>query len=469
MLMGSLLSAFTILISLLTNNAHAQALKPPIKCIAQADLKKVAASFPQLQKFVTNKAQYCESDMDPQWLKIANSLVILYTMKTNEPTVDPSDALTLAAVTEKDWWSYVTTRANKFSIETNCQQNVVAYVQPFFGAGTVHICQLFFDVSVYAQASTLMHEVRHFEGFGHVTCSQGFESGVAGGCDKAITDKGSYAVTVQTLVGMARSTSTDPAEVDGLESEAVYSAFNKFNQVPQVKMTASLILSNTTNEVYRWTLNKGIELLGTLSEPARIFQGYKSLTLYPTNTNSDAYRKDVDLVTDIANPGLYAKTYNAESPAERAKYKGISYMGAGGILKGNSLFTLCKAGSTALNETNLDSQGQFTSLINISKDPSDLIVDSMLVADNGEIFSYSCDSAGGDNLKIDKTNLTIPSGSSKIVSSFGINGQQLAVLDNGTISEITIVNNVLNIQPVAMPLSNKNWVSATPFSKAEVF
>lgn len=462
---GILLRVIVLFSLLFSTNTFAQV----DECIQHTDLKEISQNFSQFKKFVKNKSEYCEQDLGAKWLKIGQSLVVLKNITPDEPAIDSEDAFTYKAISEKDWWSYFTKRAHTFAVETNCPQNVVAYVQPFWGQGVVHLCDLFFDFSASSQASTMMHEVRHFDGHSHVTCTRGNEKGLQGACDGKITGQGSYAISVQTLVGLARSTMTTKDDVPLLESEAVYMAFNKFNIVPQVKLSASIILSNSIGEVYRWVIGKGADLVGTLKNPGLALNSASNLTIYPTDASQDAYRMNNTLTTKVENPGLYAKHYNAETVSEREKYKSISYFGTGGLLKGNTLITLCDRKGANLGVRNLDNIGSFNRIITISDDQNDVERKSYLVSENGDLFAYTCQSNSSKTLNFKNSGLKVSAGSENLLEAFSVSGQDYALMDDGVLLEMSVQGNKITTLPLTMPIANSDWLSATPISKPEVF
>lgn len=465
--MGAILKNFlTLSILLIATTAAAKKAEPA--CISHADLEGMAKNFDQFQKFLGKKDQYCKEDLGEQWITIANSLVVLKDIHQNTPTYESDDALTYQAITEKDWWSYFIKRANHFTIQTKCQQYVVAYVMPFFGAGDINLCPMFFDQDVTSQASVMMHEVRHFDGFPHVSCSQGNEKGMSGACDDAITTKGSYAISVQTLVGMARSKDIATESKPVVEAEAVYMAFNKFNKVPEVRLNQSIILSSDQGEVFNWSLDAGVTEIGKLPEPSIVLNSAGKLTIYPLDTNSEAYRKDNKLFVEMDNPGLYAKHYNAETPEERAKYKAISYFPTGGLLKENSLLTLC---GSDLSANNLDDKGEFSTIISMSMDPKDQKRESLLLATTGELYRFECSSpeTQSDEVRFEKTEMVFNGDANQIADSFGLAGQQYAVMKDGSLTMVEFNGNNLQISPMSLPSVKRNWVSATPMSTAEVF
>jgi hypothetical protein len=438
-------------------------------CISDNDLKDISVDFLQFETFLTEKAEYCESDLGTQWYKIAQSLVTLKNSSPDEPTIDADDAFTYQAISEKDWWAYFTKRASKFIIHSNCREGVIAYVQPFFGAGTINLCEPFFDMPISSQASVMMHEVRHFDGHRHVTCTQGNENGSGGACDQKITGQGSYAISVQTLVGLARSKDTLAEEKPLVEAEATYMAFNKFNVVPEVKINHSMLLSNKAGEVYSWVIGKSADLVKTLSSPAVLNGSGRHLTIYPSDTNLDAYRMDNGLTATVDNPGLYAKHYNEQSVQERAKYKSISYNGTGGLLKENSLTTLCNQTSLELGNKKLDSVANMKRILTISNDSKSIEQESYLLSENGDLYPYECKSTrttavtvGNSKMKLDSTLLDVK-------QTLSLGKDHFGVKEDGTLVKMSYENNTFSEEPMTMPIENSDWLSATPISKPQVF
>jgi hypothetical protein len=87
----------------------------------------------------------------------------------------------------------------------NCVDGTIAFVLPQFPDSTVYICPDFYDgdYNLLDRISVLLHEVRHFSGYDHVKCTRGPFLGDEAGCDEALSEKGSYAVSVESLTKMA--------------------------------------------------------------------------------------------------------------------------------------------------------------------------------------------------------------------------------------------------------------------------
>lgn len=439
-------------------------------CVLHQDLVEIAEEFDQFELTGPEKAAYCEEDLGPEGVAIAKSLVVLKNITPNEPAIIDDDAFTYKAISEKNWWAYFTNRAERFAVIPDCPEGVAAFVRPFFGNGTINLCSLFFEMNVSSQASVMMHEVRHFDGHAHVTCSQGMEEGNQGACDDNIRNKGSYAISVQTLVGMARAENVNVGDKSLLEAEAIYMAFNKFNEVPRLRLNKSIILSNQAGEVFQWQLKEDkMEAVGQLTEPSMVLRSGGSLTVYPLDPQTDAYRQDVALETDIENPGLYAKHYNSEAPLERAKYQSISYFGAGGLLKDNTLINLCDTKELTLGTTDLNPYGNVQTLMSLSKDAADQFRESYILNDKGELYRYECVENDSQEVAIEESPFRVINGAEKVVRSFGLEGVQYFLLDTGELSAAQFQGNNLVLQDISMPMTNKGWVSATPYSLPEVF
>ncbi len=461
------LISISVLISLSSQWAWSQ----ESQCIQKDDLTQISENFVQFQSFIGEAQEYCAEELTEDWLKVLQSLVALKNSKALEPDFDPADALTLKAVSENDWWAYFVNRASTITIPASCPEGAAAYVMPMFMPGTIFLCRPFFEASKFSQASIMMHEVRHFDGHSHVTCTRGLDKGSRGACDPDILNKGSYAISVQTLVALARSPEIESADKLLLESEALFTAFNRFNTAPQVRMRDMMVLASDQGEVFEWELKKAeMRSIATLKEPAVVLNSYDNLTIYPLDPTVNAYRTDRMAINPIESIGLFANSYNAEAITEKEKYTSISYLGVGGLLKENSLITLC-GNSTELLNQDLTEQGLFRSIISLSLDSSDLDRVSALVSDDGGIYSYQCDPTNDQKVILtQEAGIALSSElAQNLVESFGLGGSQYGVLNDGRLVELTLNNQVFESTDVVLPIENQKWVSATPMSLPELF
>lgn len=451
-------------------SALAQETKP---CISAKDIEDVGKNFKQVADLIKpGQVQYCESDLGAQWYQLTNSLVTLKNMKPNEPLESIDDAFTYKAINESNWWTYFTARANSFDIRDKCQDGVVAFVMPMFGAGEVNLCPLFFEQNITSQASVMMHEVRHFDGFSHVTCTHGSDAGSAGACDTDILDKGSYAITAQTLVAMARSNETTADEKPMVEAEAIFTMFNRFNVVPKTRVERAVILSNTSGEVYKWNIEgDSLELLATLPQAARVYAGFaNNMTIFPVDTTVDAYRLNSTFKTNIPGIGLFANTYNALTPDVRGQYQSITYNGAAGLLKNNVIETTC--GASAMTSLDLSATGDFKRILTLSTDNVDSGFQSYLLNANGEMYSYKCQAGSADTagtIEVQKSELAVEASLLSAKDMMGLGGKIFVLTGDGQLAEVRNVNNQIVNAATKLPFKNQNWVSISSISQAEVF
>lgn len=463
-----LLLSFTITIQLLSFAATAQL--SGSECVSRDDLTEISQNFEQFAIYIKEgQSSYCESDVGAQWIKVLNSLVLLKKLQPAEVEFNEADAFTYKAIEESNWWAYFIARAKNLQIPEQCRPGVGAFVFPFFMDSTIYLCPPFFESSVTSQASILMHEVRHFDGHSHVSCTRGLDTGSSGACDMDILNKGSYAISVQTLVGMSRIPELEPAAKNLLEAEAIYTAFNRFNAIPKVKINEAIILSNTQGEVYRWNMGdeSSYEKIGDLNEPARIYNSYNNLTIYPLDPTVDAYRMDKDLNVKVPSIGLFAVYYNKETVDQRALYTNVTYLGDGGLLKENQLITFCNNESESVLD--LADYGNMKRIIAISKDEVDSEYVSLLVSETGELYQFNCAQRGTADLTVTPYGLSLAPEVASLQEAFGLGGKMYGVLASGQMTQLEVDGDKLLASSTAFPFENKNWVSATPLSRPEIF
>ncbi len=363
-------------------------------CLQTSDIKAIQGHFTQFKKYTTSgKSEVCKDDLGEKWFEIVRSTLAMQRLSvTDQLQRDQDDDLTLRPITEKDWWSYFTNRANSFVVEPSyCKtnENIVAYVQPWGGRDRINLCPRFFTMDTPSQIEVLMHEVRHFDGHSHVTCTQGNENGSSGACDQRITSGGSYAVSVQTNVELSFVDQLSYADRVLAESDAVYSINNKFNSLPTTKSTDFIYAANADGEI--WRMPKGneakAELVTTLKDAANIYGNGSQFTVFPVDTNVDAYRTSRTFTTRASAIGAYANMYNASSAAERTEYGAINYYGVGAIVKNNELHTFCGEQASTLSAKSFD-QGVIQTLATLKDDKGE---DHMyILSSTGDLYDFKC-------------------------------------------------------------------------------
>ena len=209
--------------------------------------------------------------------------------------------------------------------------------------------------------------------------------------------------------------------------------------------------------------------LAKLEHPAVVKMSYSNLTIYPLNTQEDAYRKDREIKANVDSIGLFAEFYNADSATEREKYKSFSYLGQGGMLKDNNLISLCPNDESELTNQNLDEHGQFSMLMSESLDPVDADREAALLDIEGRIVSYECGSDNKSLVLSDTGRSVSPLLTESLVGSFGLGGAQYGLLNNGRLVRLVLQNNTYRDVAVDLPVEDQLWVSATPMSLPELF
>jgi len=70
--------------------------------------------------------------------------------------------------------------------------------------GIIHICPNYYgdSIGIPERVSIVLHETRHFQGFDHVKCESFSLLKGTVNCDNSITDKGAFAVTMESLADM---------------------------------------------------------------------------------------------------------------------------------------------------------------------------------------------------------------------------------------------------------------------------
>lgn len=221
-----------------------------------------------------------------------------------------------------DFWTYFENRASHINYVTNatdCSDTILAYVNASRNDGNVYICpSLVKDTySLYERVSTLMHEVRHFDNHPHVHCTRGPKKHSSSrGCDEKIQDKGSYAVTVESLIktaNLAKGLST--ATQSFIKISALEKIDSSFNLTPIPNGYTAIYLANK-DKAY---LYDGKKLIPAPLVPSngKVLSRHSSLLFFPSDL-SDAYT--VDLLTSkfekLEVSGKASVAYN-QTPKEK--------------------------------------------------------------------------------------------------------------------------------------------------------
>lgn len=219
-----------------------------------------------------------------------------------------------------DFWGYFSQRANTVHDEDSCQDGVVAFVYGMEKDGIVHICPLFYDphLSKFERAETLLHEVRHFEGYTHVTCTRGPREGMEGACDESVEEKGSYAVTVESLAKMSlldqNATSVEKAMT---KSTAIVLANQVFNEPIRPRDLKAIYLADQNGHQAYMYSDAGVLPISAITD-GQVISRDQALAVFPKD-HSDAYTADVfePNLSPLPALGTFSETYNSTPQAQR--------------------------------------------------------------------------------------------------------------------------------------------------------
>lgn len=435
------------------------------KCLKVSDVQDIQDHFQQFQKYTTSgKGEICRDEVGEKWYEVVRTTLAMQRLNvTNAVQRDVNDDMTRKPLPNKNWWAYFTQRADSFVIEPsycNTNANIVAYVNPWF-KGRVNLCPQFFKMDPASQISTLMHEVRHFEGYSHVTCTQGNEMGSAGACDDKISTGGSYAVSAQADVELSFVKQLSEANRILSESSAIYTVNNKFNVLPIVKDTNYIYASNKDGEIWRMAegnLSKP-QLVTKLKDASYIYGNGSQFTVYPVDATVDAYRISKSYKQRAKSIGAYANMYNADNTADRKSYGAISYYGVGAIVKDNQLHTFCGTQATSLSAKSFDNgQVQALPVLKDAKDKDHMYI----LSTSGDMFDFTCNDKTGE-LSITSVASKLPADAS---TAFSFNTKTAYVVT--TSGALKTYN--MDTQSYENDLStDSNWLNATSLSLYKVF
>lgn len=122
---------------------------------------------------------------------------------------------------------YFRQRVQTIHFEHSCDEFTVAFVS---GSPVMHVCPYAANLTALGNADTLLHEARHLDParYRHVDCTDGRSRS----CDPSYAYRGSYAVSAEFNVKVARTESLSPAMRQEARSEAIFFFLNTFNEMP---------------------------------------------------------------------------------------------------------------------------------------------------------------------------------------------------------------------------------------------
>ncbi len=306
----------SIILSTVGGVAHAAG----TDCVPQAEMQAIAQHFTQF-RHLANKSEYCYDGSNESGL-IAGIMFMRKTAFAASMPNSPDDLFSGAF--KADWYQYFIGRITDFQIPANCPKGVGAYVYMF--GNTMYVCPMLLSDNFTAldRASVFMHEARHIDGFPHTTCTRGPRAGLQGACDNRMSDRGSYAVSVETYAQLAAyATDLHPALKAYSRSAAVIYADEAFESPVRIDRQQQFLLMTTQGEFHLLNLVNGVQTqkLGRAPALGKLVMRAQHMILYPDDKALPAkyvFARDEGDIQQAA--GDIAVEYNGLSPAGRAEW-----------------------------------------------------------------------------------------------------------------------------------------------------
>lgn len=349
----------SLLALLLSGAAHAGTPPPgppPNACLDMGAVRDVEEHF-SLPEF-EDKKPFDHCDATTPKYALLQSLTLIKTMQFDARA--PLAAPLNSGILPTDFWGYFSSRANQIvnepATDRACSQGFMAYVFGGRADGIVHLCPVFYTPiqNVYDRASTMLHEVRHFAGFSHVTCTRGPSRGRAVSCDTNIALKGSYAVTVESITKMALlAKDLSPATRFMLKTTAISWIDSSFNEAVLPKGFTSIYLIGTDGKGYFFdgkTLRSG-----PYFDHARVVSRLSSLSIFPDD-RSDVFTFDYfsNTFDHLAPIGSMALSYNQIPQAQRPTFVDVINTGRLGGFVSDQKVSAILTPSTTFTDVILD-------------------------------------------------------------------------------------------------------------------
>jgi len=305
---------FICVLSVLSLKAFATT---PSTCL---DQKEVAAITPLLKLTVSGPADVCASDS--HYYKVLDALILLKNLQLSAVQLPPPLD---QHIVDQPYFDYFVSKTQELrdlpDDDAACTAGFYAYATTDEdGTRYIGLCSVFYDFSAVRDLPLLLHERRHFDGFPHVTCSGGQFIGMEGGCDEEITDKGAYAVSVETGLKIAFAKNISASESFLLKADALSLGEARFNQsFSQLGMQAIYLVSQDHKHAYFVQENGTIETAAPYAGQAlsRTF----SLVIIPDD-QSDIFSADMFNGTNQPMPSIggLAAQYNSTPQDQRPHF-----------------------------------------------------------------------------------------------------------------------------------------------------
>jgi hypothetical protein len=288
------------------------------------DAKTVSAIKQELRIELNDpKGNACARDS--KTYKLMETLVFLKNIRFNKAA--KIDAKMNQGLLAKGFWTYLKEQNLQAIRESNdpiCTQNkIYGYVDQSKNPHTISLCSHFFEKSVSTpdRAQLLLHESRHFSGHPHVTCVAGPWKGVEGGCDNSIQEKGSYAVSAESMarVGILAKNLSKAAKTNAKLLSLGY-AQNRFNKPVYINGARAVYLTSEAQEKAYIFDGKSF-YPAPYVEDATVISRQSDVHVFPKDRDKDAYVLQLysnETKADVkASKNALTLQYNSLHAAER--------------------------------------------------------------------------------------------------------------------------------------------------------
>jgi len=377
------------------------------ECISKADMSDIATHFTQFKSLAGK--EYCYDGS-----ATSNLLQTVMFIRNTQfaPTMPVSSDELFTGAFAKDWWKYFIGRIDEMKVQQNCPKGAGAFVQPLFGK-IMFVCPLILTDSFTAmdRASVFMHEARHIDGYGHITCTTGPRKGLQGACDTRISDKGSYAVTVETYVQMAKyATDLHPAVKSYAFASGIIYAEEAFEIPVKIERDYQFLLMTKNAQFHQLDMSGPTKIekpLGLAPALGQIMMISVYHVLYPDDKNLPAQYVFANGEGSVPNsPGGAANEYNAATPTEKAKLVGLhsgAQWGARAFV--DKVRVVCNATAPTTVELQYPNGAKPLAIL-YPNGYNREFANAHLQMDNGAILEFGCKNKNGylqaSNLKYDQ-------------------------------------------------------------------
>lgn len=359
------------------------------QCVPKAEMQVIAQHFKQLANLAGKDFCYDGSQM-------SNLIQAIEFMRRTpfEKSMPKSADELFSGTFANDWYGYFTGRIDEFQVEKSCPKGVGAFV--YFYANIMHVCPLLLTDNFTAldRTSVMMHEARHIDGFPHIMCTHGARAGMNGACDQLLSDKGSYAVTVETYAQLgAYATDLHPALRAYARASAIIYADEAFATPVKINRTPQFLLMTTNREFYRLKDDGSTQLDRWGSSPAlgHIVMRARHMILYPDDKSLPAKYVFAHNEGDIQQgAGDLAVAYNAETPQQRGDLVDV-HMGAqwSARIFHSRVRLMCDPTSDATQDLPMNGQTAVSAIYPTGYDRA--VYSAQLITESGAVMEFGCE------------------------------------------------------------------------------